>query len=298
MPPLLEIRGLRKHYPQVEAVRGVDFSIEAGSCFGLLGPNGAGKSTTVEILEGVLEPSAGEIRYRGKPRAAEFRQRAGIMFQSTALQDLITVGEALELFASFYRHTRPMAELVELCDLGGFLDRETKKTSGGQRQRLLLAIALVNDPEILFLDEPTTGLDPQARRNFWNLVHKIKDEGKTLILTTHYMEEAWELCDEIAIMDRGTIIAQGSPHGLLRKHFDNAVITFPLTAKVQEMEDPQGEEIVGVFRDKRELELVTTNIEHTLRGLVAGGYPLEGIEVRSPNLEDLFLELTGHKLRP
>ncbi len=298
MPPLLEIRQLTKHYPQVEAVRGIDFAIEPGACFGLLGPNGAGKTTTVEILEGVADASSGDILWYGKARDEGFRQRAGIMFQSTALQDLITVEETLELFGSFYRHTRPMAELIELCDLGGFLDRETKKISGGQRQRLLLAVALVNDPEILFLDEPTTGLDPQARRNFWKLVHKIKREGKTLILTTHYMEEAWELCDEIAIMDHGLIIAQGSPRGLLRKHFDNAVITLPMVDKKGVMEDPQGEEIVGVFRDKRELEIVTTDIERTLGRLVSSHFPLEGIEVRSPNLEDLFLELTGHKLRP
>ena len=297
--PLLEVRALQKHYPNIAAVRGIDLVIPEGICCGLLGPNGAGKTTTVEMLEGLTLPTSGEILYRGQPCGADFRQRAGIMFQSTALPDLLTVRETLELFGAFYRTTRPLAELVERCALEGFLEQETKKLSGGQRQRLLLAIALVNDPEVLFLDEPTTGLDPQARRNFWQLVHSIKAEGKTLILTTHYMEEAAELCDEVVILDHGKVIAQGSPQGLLRNHFENTVLTLP-AATVAEYHDPQlgGPEVLGIYREEREVEVITNDIGCTLKRLLALGVALDGVAVRPPNLEDLYLELTGHKLRP
>jgi ABC-2 type transport system ATP-binding protein len=174
MPPLLEARNLKKHYREVKAVDGISFAIPRGSCFGLLGPNGAGKTTTVEMLEGILSPTTGEILYRDRPLGPEFKEEAGIMFQTTALQEQITVQEILNLFQRLYMRARPQSELIEQCALGEFLDRDAKRLSGGQRQRLLLAIALINDPEVLFLDEPTTGLDPQSRRNFWQLVHTIK----------------------------------------------------------------------------------------------------------------------------
>ncbi|MCC9004240.1 MAG: ABC transporter ATP-binding protein, partial [Candidatus Competibacter sp.] len=227
MTALLEAQHLVKHFRGVKAVDGLDLSIPIGCCFGLLGPNGAGKTTTVEILEGIQDPTSGTIRYRGEPLGPRFRQDIGIMFQSTALQDFITGRENLRMFGSFYRRTLPLATLITDCALGEFLDRDTRKLSGGQRQRLLLAIALINDPELLFLDEPTTGLDPQARRNFWELVHRIKARGKTLLLTTHYMEEAYHLCDQIAIMDHGRIIAQGTPRELLAAHFDDVVLQLP-----------------------------------------------------------------------
>ncbi|MBE2294199.1 MAG: ABC transporter ATP-binding protein, partial [Phycisphaerales bacterium] len=211
MSTLLETHNLIKHFRGVNAVNGLDLAIPAGCCFGLLGPNGAGKTTTVEMLEGIQQPTAGAIRYRGEVLGTRFRQEIGIMFQSTALQDFITGRENLRMFGSFYTRTLPLDTLIEACALGEFLDRETRKLSGGQRQRLLLAIALVNDPELIFLDEPTTGLDPQARRNFWKLIDRIKARGKTILLTTHYMEEAYQLCDQIAIMDHGRIIAQGTP---------------------------------------------------------------------------------------
>ena len=216
--PILEVRDLRKRYPQVEAVAGVSLALRRGTCFGLLGPNGAGKTTTVEMIEGITPPSSGVILYQGAPVDARFKLEAGIQFQSTALQDFITVGENLRMFRSFYPHGMDLAELIALCSLAEFLDRDARKLSGGQRQRLLLAIALVNDPEILFLDEPTTGLDPQARRNFWELVRGIKARGKTVLLTTHYMEEAHALCDRVAIMDRGRIVAEDTPAALLAAH--------------------------------------------------------------------------------
>jgi ABC-2 type transport system ATP-binding protein len=173
--PLLEVRDLVRHYPKVKAVNGVSFSLQAGTCFGLLGPNGAGKTTTVEILEGIDQPTAGEVLYKGQPVAKQFRNEAGIMFQSTALQDFITVRETLQMFANLYPRNADLDELIQRCNLGSYLDQDNRQLSGGQRQRLLLAIALVNDPEMIFLDEPTTGLDPQSRRNFWDLIESIKE---------------------------------------------------------------------------------------------------------------------------
>ncbi len=217
--PIIEVRELVKQYPATTAVAGVSFSVPEGVCFGMLGPNGAGKTTTVEIMEGILPPTAGEVRYRGEPLGARFREEAGILFQRTALQDFLTVRQSIALFRGLYRRGLSVEEVLRLCALEKLAGRDARKLSGGQQQRLLLAIALVNDPALLFLDEPTTGLDPQARRNFWELMRSIKAQRKTIILTTHYMEEAELLCDEIVILDRGRIVAQGAPRQLLRKHF-------------------------------------------------------------------------------
>ena len=293
MTALLEARQLVKHFRGVKAVDSLDLAIPAGCCFGLLGPNGAGKTTTVEILEGIQEPTGGTIRYRGEPLGPRFRQDIGIMFQSTALQDHITGRENLRMFGSFYRRTRPVAELIENCALGDFLDRDTRKLSGGQRQRLLLAIALVNDPELLFLDEPTTGLDPQARRNFWELVHRIKARGKTLLLTTHYMEEAYHLCDEVAIMDHGRIIAQGTPRELLAAHFDDVVLQLPRA----DFPDPHLPPWLTVMRDRDNVEILTRDANAAIKELLAHDVSLARLQIRPRTLEDLFLELTGRELR-
>ncbi len=293
MTALLEARQLVKHFRGVKAVDSLDLAIPAGCCFGLLGPNGAGKTTTVEILEGIQEPTGGTIRYRGEPLGPRFRQDIGIMFQSTALQDHITGRENLRMFGSFYRRTRPVAELIENCALGDFLDRDTRKLSGGQRQRLLLAIALVNDPELLFLDEPTTGLDPQARRNFWELVHRIKARGKTLLLTTHYMEEAYHLCDEVAIMDHGRIIAQGTPRELLAAHFDDVVLQLPRA----DFPDPPLPPWLTVMRDRDNVEILTRDANAAIKELLAHDVSLARLQIRPRTLEDLFLELTGRELR-
>ncbi len=245
----LEARGLVKRYPGVLAVDGVSFSVREGTCFGLLGPNGAGKTTTVEMIEGVSRPTSGEVYYYGEIAGARFREESGIQFQNTALQDHITVRETLEMFHALYERRADLEHVIEQCSLGDLLDRDNRKLSGGQRQRLLLAVALVNRPRLVFLDEPTTGLDPQARRNFWTLVQNIRAEGATVVLTTHYMDEAQILCDEIAIMDQGKIVRQGSPEALLFARYGDEMINLP-----------------------------------------------HG-EIRRPNLEDLFLDLTGHSLR-
>jgi len=299
MNAVIEARNLVKTYSKVgvRAVDGVSFSVPAGICFGLLGPNGAGKSTTIEMLEGVARPTSGTVLFRGESihagdSARHYRERVGIQFQSTALQEFLTVRENLKFFAALYPHTRALEQLVSTCRLEEFLDRDTKKLSGGQRQRVLLAIALVNNPEVVFLDEPTTGLDPQARRNFWQLVRDIKAEGKTVLLTTHYMEEAHELCDDIAIMDHGRIIAQGGPQQLLAQHFNDSVIELPTEALGDHA--PQ----LG-FVSRGELsELASPNVAASIAALSQAGVGLSRLRIRPPTLEDLFLKLTGQELRP
>lgn len=293
MAALLVAQHLVKHFRGVKAVDGLDLNIPAGCCFGLLGPNGAGKTTTVEILEGIQRPTSGTILYRGEPLGAGFRQNIGIMFQSTALQDYITGHENLKMFSRFYQRTLPLPDLIASCALGEFLDRDTRKLSGGQRQRLLLAIALVNDPELIFLDEPTTGLDPQARRNFWELVHRIKARGKTLLLTTHYMEEAYHLCDIIAIMDHGRIIAQGTPRELLAAHFGDVVLQLPQT----DFPNPPLPAWLTVMQGAETVEILTRDVNAAIRELIAYNISLAHLQIRPRTLEDLFLELTGHELR-
>jgi ABC-2 type transport system ATP-binding protein len=292
MTALLEARNLVKDYPGVRAVDGISFEVSRGSCFGLLGPNGAGKTTTLEILEGIGRPTAGEVLYEGRASDRRFREEIGIQFQSTALQDFQTVRESLRMFASLYNRTANMEELVAMCNLGEILDRDTRKLSGGQRQRLLLAIALVNDPRLLFLDEPTTGLDPQSRRNFWSLIEEVRRRGKTLILTTHYMEEAQRLCDEILIADRGRVVARGKPAALVQKQFPASVIRLPLTAWPQGRPIPKDGKVRNGY-----IELYSEEVPPILETLKQAGADLGELRVETPNLEDLFLKLTGHALR-
>jgi ABC-2 type transport system ATP-binding protein len=291
--PLLEVKNLVKQYPKVTAVDGVTFSVPEGTCFGLLGPNGAGKTTTIEIMEGILAPGAGEVRYRGERLGRRFREEAGILFQKTALQDFLTVRQSIEMFRGLYASGVSADEVMRLCALEKLEKRDNRKLSGGQMQRLLLAIALVNDPAILFLDEPTTGLDPQARRNFWELVQSIKARRKTIILTTHYMEEAELLCDEIAIMDGGRIIAQGAPRALLREHFAEVLLELP---RSQFPESARSLPLRIIDAADR-IEITTDDLDGTLRVLMDAHVPLNELRIRPPNLEDLFLELTGKELR-
>lgn len=290
--PLVEVRNLVKQYPKVKAVNGVDFSLMPGTCFGLLGPNGAGKTTTVEILEGIHAATSGEILYKGEPVDRRFRNEAGIMFQSTALQDFITVRETLEMFARLYPENSDIEELIKRCNLSDYLDQDNRELSGGQRQRLLLAIALVNNPNIIFLDEPTTGLDPQARRNFWDLIESIKAEGKTILLTTHYMDEAYVLCDEIAIMDHGKIIAQGTPKKLLETHFNDVVLQIP-----EESLENADNLPYSVNKHKGIAEIATSDVNQVIADLISRNVSLSHLQVRSRNLDDLFLELTGKEIR-
>lgn len=296
MNSIFTVKNLSKNYGDVQAVDSISFSIEEGICFGLLGPNGAGKTTTIEMMEGVLKPSAGDLLFRGKKIESDFQEKVGIQFQHTALQEYITVKETLNLFSALYKKKRSHDEIIEICSLGEFLNRDNKKLSGGQRQRLLLAIALLNDPEIVFLDEPTTGLDPQARRNFWSLIENIKKEGKTILLTTHYMEEAQILCEEIAIMDHGHIIAQGQPRQLLSENFKGVLVQVP--QKTDSDDIPEGFEELPIDRDRHPvIQSRTDNVDESINALITSGYNLNGLSIHTPNLEDLFIKLTGESLR-
>ena len=291
------VEALTKKYKDVIAVNDISFTVKQGHCFGLLGPNGAGKTTTIEIMEGIIAATSGSISYvKGENQSKEvdssISQQIGIQFQHTALQDFLTVKETLKLFASFYQHTLAQDKIVELCDLSDFLNRDNRLLSGGQRQRLLLALALINDPEIIFLDEPTTGLDPHARRNFWQLIKNIKAQNKTIILTTHYMDEAEQLCDDIVIMDQGKIIESGTPHQLLSKHFSDVYIYLPeQQVPVELVKENQWSVQSG------RVEITSSNVEKTLAMLMENKISLAGLHVKSANLDDLFLHLTGHSLR-
>ena len=293
MTPLLEVQNLVKKYKDLVAVNDISFAIDRGICFGLLGPNGAGKTTTIEVIEDVIAPTSGAIVYKGRPRSGSFKDEIGIQFQSTALLSFLTVRETLESFQNLYRKTAAIDDLVQLCHLAEFQHQYNDKISGGQRQRFLLALALINRPELLILDEPSTGLDPQARRNLWDLIQQIKKEGKTIILTTHYMEEAQYLCDEIAIMDYGKIIAHGKPAELIKRHSPGMTVILP-----KERLDLSPDQLSLPFKEiKENIELKTDDVNSCLQILMTKGIDLSELTIRSPNLETVFLNLTGRQLR-
>ncbi len=295
MPPILEVNHLGKRFSAIEAVRDVSFSVRPGICFGLLGPNGAGKTTTMEIIEDIIEPTSGEILYNGQPRKGFFREEIGIQFQHTSLLNFLTVEETLATFARLFRNPADLAEIIRRCDLTSLRKQRNNRLSGGQTQRLMLALALINRPRLIFLDEPSTGLDPQSRRNLWEIVRQLKLEGRTLILTTHSMEEAEYLCDEIVIMDQGTVIASGSPAELIRSHGGLCAIVLPGSAfkEIAIADLPfaaeEGEDGMVVIR--------TEEIHQGLNILMQRGIDLRGVTIHSPDLEDVFLHLTGKKLR-
>ena len=291
MSPIITATNLVKQYPGVTAVDGIDLAIPKGICFGLLGPNGAGKTTTIEMLEGIQMQTSGTVLYKGEPLGTQYREEVGIQFQHTALQEFLTVRETLELFERLYHRTLPIPEIIELCSLADILERDTRKISGGQRQRLLLALALINDPELIFLDEPTTGLDPQARRNFWDLVKLVKSRNKTIVLTTHYMEEAYALCDEIAIMDKGRIVSRGTPAHLLSEHFGDVILQIPHADAVNKLADLELSETEAGDM----LEIRTNRLHHTLQQLMEHGVNLDRLRIRAWTLEDLFINVTGKK---
>ncbi len=290
---ILEVKGLVKDYPEVRAVDHVSFAIEPGICFGLLGPNGAGKTTSIEVIEGIVKGTDGDILYKGHQRTSIFHEEVGIQLQSTELPQFLTVKETLQMYRNLYREKAGMDYLIETCRLEEILKRDNRKISGGQKQRLLLAIALANDPDLVFLDEPTTGLDPQARRHLWDIVTGIQQDGKTIILTTHYMEEAEILCDRIAIMDHGKIIAMDSPGALLNMHTTGTTIVLESDVEQSFLENMP----CKWYRMQDHIEIQTESPDQCIQQLMQQGVSLSGMSVRSPNLEDLFLKLTGHELR-
>ncbi len=295
MDYVIEVEDLTKSFKGASkgamAVDHISFEVKKGQCFGLLGPNGAGKTTTIEMMEGIMPKDQGSIRYFGKDINREVLTKVGIQFQHTALQDYLTGRDTIKLFSAFYAAPLSENELIESCQLQEFVDKDHRKLSGGQKQRLLLALALVNDPEVLFLDEPTTGLDPHARRVFWDLINKIKGQGKTVVLTTHYMDEAEYLCDEIVIMDKGKIIERGHPRNLLNKHFSGAIIRLNSQALPESITANY-----SLIQSEQFCEIFTDNIEEVLGKLTEAKVSLKGMHVKSANLDDLFMKLTGQQL--
>ncbi|HEV2493159.1 MAG TPA: ABC transporter ATP-binding protein [Terriglobia bacterium] len=303
----IRCRNLRKTYDgKVEAVRGLDLEILAGECFGLLGPNGAGKTTTIEILEGLLPATSGEVEVLGKnwkTAAAELREVLGISLQETRLTEKLTVRETLALFASFYRHPRSPAEVMAEMELSEKADTWVGKLSGGQKQRLAVATALVADPKILFLDEPTTGLDPQSRRQLWEIVRQFQRRGGTVLLTTHYMDEAERLCDRIAIIDHGVLIAAGTPADLIERLGGHHMVEFSATGEgvgapatwsslpgVEAVHEEDGKVLLSV----RELH---QTVPALLAALDQRRSDLLHLTTRNATLEDVFVHLTGRHLR-
>jgi ABC-2 type transport system ATP-binding protein len=299
---VIEARGLVKRYGSLLAVDDISFSVRAGEIFGLLGPNGAGKTTTLEMIEGLRRPDAGEATVLGRSIRRDSRaikERIGVQLQTTALPPKMTVAEAIDLFGAFYAHRRPTADLLSEFDLTEKADALTESLSGGQVQRLSIALALVNDPEIVFLDEPTTGLDPQARLNLWDVIDGVRARGKTVILTTHYMEEAERLCDRLAVVDRGRIVAMGTPSGLIAEYAPGATIEFDTpTPDLALFRGLDGVERADL--DGERVSLTTRQPERVLAQIFAPGHALSvrDLHVHQGRLEDVFIALTGRKLRP
>jgi ABC-2 type transport system ATP-binding protein len=304
--PSLLLRGLRKAFADVVAVNGLDLEVTRGECFGLLGPNGAGKTTTIEICEGLTPPDEGTVKLLGLNWATgedQLRQRIGIQLQETQFPDKLTVDETLRLFRSFFRHGIPVEESIRTAQLEEKRHARVGTLSGGQKQRLAMACALVGDPELLFLDEPTTGLDPQARRHLWDLVEGLKQAGRTIILTTHYMDEAERLCDRVAIMDHGRIIALDSPAQLIASIGGEHIVEFAITGN-NNVVDATLTGIAGVQSHRvdagihqlsvRELHSAVPRI---FAALAAQGLHLSEFRTHSATLEDVFVGLTGRNLR-
>ena len=303
--PALLCRGLVKRYADVTAVDGLDLEVQAGECFGLLGPNGAGKTTTIEILEGLLTADAGEVRVLGRDwkhgDARDLRERLGIQLQETRLHEKLSVLETVRLFRSFYRQGPEPEEVIRRVQLEEKRSAWVGKLSGGQRQRLSVACALVNDPEVLFLDEPTTGLDPQSRRQLWDLVEDFRRRGGTVLLTTHYMEEAHQLCDRVAIVDRGRVIAHGTPAELIATLGAEHVVAFTVSGPV-DLEAVRALGGVADVRSESDTHSLTVREPHVvipalLAELSRQHLALASLTTHHATLEDVFVSLTGRTLR-
>ena len=302
--PVISVTDLRRHYGEVKAVDGVTFEVKRGEVFGLLGPNGAGKTTTVEILEGLNRADGGEVRVLGFDPAREgdkLKERIGVQLQAASLYPDLTVTELVELFSTFYAKRLPAGPLIDQLGLDERKGALSKELSGGQRQRLSIALALVNDPELIFLDEPTTGLDPQGRRSLWEHIERLQAEGRTVLLTTHYMEEAEHLCDRVAIVDHGKILEIGAVDELISRHFTERTLRFRSRAELPDSALATLRDVSRVAHEDTETVLYTSNVPRTIAALLelaenAHAADLD-VVVRRPTLEDVFLGLTGRALR-
>ena len=310
MPAAIQCRDLRKTYDgKVEAVRGLNLEIQAGECFGLLGPNGAGKTTTIEILEGLLAPTSGDVFILGhtwRENEREMREWLGISLQETRLSEKLTVRETIELFASFYRDPRSSDDVLDQLELSEKADSWVGKLSGGQRQRLAVATALVCNPKILFLDEPTTGLDPQSRRQLWEIIRAFQRDGGTVLLTTHYMDEAERLCDRLAIVDHGQVIAEGSPADLIDRLGGHHVVEFAVGGNGDQAQGDSHawRSLPSVESVRADDGLIALNVKQphlTIPALLDAidrqGSELRHLTTRQASLEDVFVRLTGRHLR-
>jgi ABC-2 type transport system ATP-binding protein len=304
MPDVIAATNLRKYFADVKAVDGLDLSVANGECFGLLGPNGAGKTTTIEILEGLTKPDSGEVTILGltwRSNERELRERIGISLQETQLSEKLTVFETLRLFRSFYRDGRDPDDLLRDLSLDEKRDSRVGKLSGGQRQRLGVACALVGKPDVLFLDEPTTGLDPQSRLQLWDIVQRFRQGGGTVLLTTHYMEEAQRLCDRVAIIDHGHLIALGTPNELIAKLEARNVIEFTSEPALDEKTVQSIDGCAGVTAHKDGWLLRVHSLAEAVPQLIGvverKGAKLVSLSTHEATLEDLFVSLTGRELR-
>jgi ABC-2 type transport system ATP-binding protein len=302
--PVIRVRGLTKRYGDVQAVDGIDFEVARGEIFGLLGPNGAGKTTTVEILEGLRQPDGGEVSVLGvdvSHDADAIKPRIGVSLQTAALYPKLTVTELIDLFRSFYPTSRSTKEVMDALELGERHNARSQDLSGGQRQRLAVALSLVNDPELVFLDEPTTGLDPAARRSLWDIVEGLKADGRSVLLTTHYMEEAEILCDRLAIMDHGRILEMGTVEQLVSKHFQERTVRFDRLDGLAREELERLPEVTSVKEDTNEVLMYTKDPGRTIGALLdladSRGLEPQNLGIRRATLEDVFLDLTGRALR-
>ena len=302
MREIVRVEHLSKAYGPVRAVDGVDLQIHQGEIFGMVGPNGAGKTTTIECIEGLRRQDQGLVRVLDldpQSQRAELYERIGMQLQSSSLDPHIRVAEALDLFSSFYHHALPWEELLDLLGLEDKKNTAFSRLSGGQKQRLLICLALINDPEVVFLDELTTGLDPQARRATWDLVSGIRERGKTVFLTTHFMEEAENLCDRIAVIDRGKIIALGTPRELVEQYANETRIELPRRSDniVERLQGMTGVLRMETIGDGVVVACSRKATGEILRILTSENISLEQMQIRQPNLEDVFLALTGKEMR-
>ena len=302
MHEVIWVEGLHKTYGAVKAVDGVDLIVEEGEIFGMVGPNGAGKTTTIECIEGLRKPDAGSIRVLGldpQTQSTILYEQIGMQLQGSSLYPHIKVGEAVELFSSFYSHPAPKDELLERLGLSEKENVYFSKLSGGQKQRLFICLALINKPRLVFFDELTTGLDPQARRATWDLVRGVREQGHTVFLTTHFMDEAENLCDRVAVMDHGKIVALGKPSDLIEQYAHETRIRLPQSLKKETdwLSAIRGVNSVEVSEDFTLINFNNENIVELLQLLDQHGISLKGLHIQQSSLEDVFLSLTGNEMR-